>query len=455
MRRQNLILDTDSYKLSHFLQYPEGTESVFSYLEARKGATYTRSVFFGLQGILKVLAKGISREDIDEANEVAILHGVPFNREGWEYILEKHGGQLPIRIKAVREGSVIPVDNVLLTVENTDPNCYWLTSYVETALMRVWYPITVATQSYAIKQVMKRFLEETADDLSALPFMLHDFGARGVSSYESAQIGGAAHLVNFYGTDTIPALLYARDVYDEKMAGFSVPAAEHTTVILWGKDREEEAYRNMLKQFGGEGRIISVVSDSYDVYNATENLWGGSLQKEVIASGATLVIRPDSGDPVEVVTRIAKILDAKFGSALNMKGYKVLNNVKIIQGDGVDQTSITGILQSLKENNFSAQNVVFGMGGALLQKVNRDTQRFAYKASSAVIKGKRVDVSKNPVTDQTKSSKKGRLDLVLEGSQIKTVSDDNYHPNSLLECVFENGVIKRTQTLSEIRSLLG
>lgn len=263
-----------------------------------------------------------------------------------------------------------------------------------------------------------------------------------------------AHLVNFQGTDTIPALLYARDVYGEKMAGYSVPAAEHTTIILWGKEKEEEAYRNMLKQFGGEGKIISVVSDSYDVYNAVDNLWGGSLRKEVIASKSTLVVRPDSGDPVEVVTRIAGILDEKFGSALNMKGFKVLNNVKIIQGDGVEQASITAILNNLKANWFSAQNVVFGMGGALLQKVNRDTQRFAYKASSAVIKGKRVDISKNPITDQTKSSKKGRLDLVQDGHQIRTVPDDSYHPNSLLECVFENGQVLRRQTLSEIRELL-
>jgi nicotinamide phosphoribosyltransferase len=394
-----------------FKQYPAGTTGVYSYIESR-GGQYDRTLMFGLQAFIKeYLLDPITQADIDVADEILTAHGEPFNREGWQYILDKHEGYLPLVIRAVPEGTVVPVSNVLATVENTDPECFWLTTYLETAVLRaVWYGTTVATQSYTIKQVIAEYLEKTGDP-TAIDFKLHDFGARGVSSMESAGIGGAAHLVNFMGSDTITGVLYAREYYNAGIAGFSIPAAEHSTITSWGREGEVDAYRNMLKQFGREGSILAVVSDSYDIYNAAEKLWGEELRDEVVASGATVVIRPDSGDPVVVNRKLIEILGAKFGYTTNAKGFKVLNNVRLIQGDGVNELSIRSILGAFMAMGWSADNIAFGMGGALLQIVNRDTQRFAMKCSSIQINGVWQDVVKDPVTDSGKRSKGGRVKL--------------------------------------------
>lgn len=460
MNTINLLLNTDSYKASHWLQYPPKTETVFSYIESR-GGKYDKTVFFGLQMFLKeYLTKPITMEMIDEAELFWQAHGEPFNREGWEYILREHDGYLPLRISAVAEGTVVPTRNVLVTVENTDPECYWLTSYVETSLLRaVWYGTTVCTNSWSIKQVIHNYLRETADEaaLEGLPFKLHDFGARGVSSFESAGIGGAAHLVNFMGTDTVTGALYAMKYYNEKdMVAFSVPAAEHSSITTWGKEGELDAYRNMLKQFGGKYPIISVVSDSYDIFNAVQKMWGEELKAEVLESGSMLVVRPDSGDPAEVVSKVALILDAAFGSTVNTKGYKVLNGVRIIQGDGINEESIRDILSALRGYGFSADNVVFGQGGALLQQVDRDTCRFAMKASAAKIDGRWIDVFKDPVTDTVKHSKKGRLMLYRDRETGELFTGIEAHGaqekyDLMLDTVFLNGKIVKEYSFKEVR----
>lgn len=318
-------------------------------------------------------------------------------------------------------------------------------------------PTTVATNSWSIKQIIKKALEETSDNTDSLDFKLHDFGARGVSSSESASIGGLAHLVNFKGTDTVESLVYAKRYYNEPMAGFSVPAAEHSSITSWGKEGELDAYRNMLEQFKGSA-IIAVVSDSYDIFNADENMWGGELKDEVIQSGSTLVVRPDSGDPASVVCKVALLLDSKFGSTINAKGYKVLNNVRILQGDGITEKSIIGILSALRGYNFSAENVVFGLGGGLLQKVDRDTNQFAMKASAAKVDGNWVDVFKDPITDKGKSSKKGIIQLYRQDVTDKyitgTVDMLNREPSAIpmFENVYLNGELKKEYSLEDIRS---
>lgn len=451
----NIILNTDSYKASHWLQYPPNTEAVFSYIESR-GGQYSETVFFGLQMFLKeYLTRPITKEMIDEAEVFWAAHGEPFNREGWEYILNEYDGFLPVRIKAAPEGTVVPTRNVLATIENTDPRCFWLTSYVETALLRaIWYPTTVATNSWSIKQVIRKELEDTADEeaLGGLNFKLHDFGARGVSSFESAGIGGAAHLVNFMGTDTVMGAVFAMKYYNETdMVAFSVPASEHSSITMWGKSGEGEAYRNMLNQFGGKFPLISVVSDSYDIFNAVENLWGEELKEEVLDSGSILVVRPDSGDPATVVSKVALILDSKFGSEVNRKGYKVLKGVRIIQGDGITEDSIRDILSTLRGYGFSADNVVFGQGGALLQQVNRDTCKFALKASAGLVNGKWIDVYKDPVTDKGKVSKKGRLMLYRNTDGTLFTDREGLNAEEMLETVFENGKILKETTFTEVR----
>lgn len=452
----SILLNADSYKASHFLQYPAGTTAVSSYIESRGGA-FASTVFFGLQMFLKqYLCKPFTQADIDEAAEIAELHGVPFNRAGWQYILDQCEGYLPIEIQALPEGSVAPTRNALVQVGNTDPNCAWLTSYVETALLRaVWYPTTVATQSYACKQVIRRYLEETADSLDGLPFKLHDFGARGASSEETAAIGSLAHLVNFMGSDTLSGVVAGRRYYNEKMAAFSIPAAEHSTITSWGRDREKDAYANMLEQFAGPGKLVAVVSDSYDLFNAIDNLWGGVLKEEVEQSGGTLVVRPDSGEPVEIVSAAIERLMAKFGFRVNGRGFNVLPDcVRVIQGDGISLESIEAILAEMKRRGLSADNIAFGMGGELLQKVNRDTQKFAMKASSVCVGGVWRDVFKDPVTDPGKRSKRGRLAVVRkDGGILETIREDELGGRqNQLRVVFRNGDLIVDDSLAAIRA---
>jgi len=456
--KHNIILNTDSYKASMYVQYPENTQGVFSYIESR-GGKYKDTVVFGLQAFIKeYLTDPITQEDIDEADAIWTAHGLPFNREGWEYILNEHKGFLPVRIKAVPEGTVLSTRNVMATIENTDPKCFWLTTYLETALLRaIWYPTTVATNSREIKKVIARYLNETEGSLEGLPFKLHDFGARGTSSNESAMLGGMGHLINFMGTDTIAAVVGARRYYNEDVAGFSIPAAEHSTITSWGREGEADAFRNMLKQFGREGSLLAVVSDSYDIFNATKNIWGEELRQEVINSGATVVVRPDSGDPVKVVTAVMEILAEKFGVTVNDRGYKVLNNVRVIQGDGINIDSVTEILESLKQRGFSADNIAFGMGGALLGAPQRDDQKFAMKASSALVNGEWVEVYKDPITDQGKVSKKGRLGLIyqcgLGSCGYQTVPENiAEEKGNVLQTVFEDGKMLVEQNFADIRA---
>jgi nicotinamide phosphoribosyltransferase len=458
MFRINPIVDTDSYKASHWLQYPPNTTRAFFYLESRgSDRDWNETVFFGLQYILKrYFSSPLTQDDVEEAREIITAHGLPFNYEGWTDLIKAHGGKMPLRIRAVPEGEVVPLHNVLMTVETTDDRFAWLASWFETQLMRVWYAITVSTQSYQIKKDVFRYLLETADDPSAeIGFKVHDFGARGVSSQETAAVGGAAHLVNFMGTDTMAALLLHRDFYHAPMAGFSIPAAEHSTITSWGKDHEEDAYRNMLDCFAKPGALVAVVSDSWDIYNAVEKLWGENLRQQVIDSGARIVIRPDSGEPVEVVSKVAQILADKFGYETNSKGYKVLNHVRIIQGDGVNQESVNKILERLKDEGMSASNIAFGIGGSLLQKVNRDTMKFAYKCSAIVVDGELREVYKQPVTDAQKISKRGRLDLIRTPSGFETVKLQSPEAitdaRSAMRTVFEDGELLIDDTLEEIR----
>lgn len=470
----NIIEQTDSYKVSHFRQYPPGTQYVHSYLEARGHGSenewedYPNVTFFGLQYILDTfLSRPVTRDDIENAAESFAGHFMSsemFNRAGWEHILREHGGHLPLRIRAVPEGVAVPVSNVLMTVENTDPAVPWLTNYVETRLMQVWYPTTVATLSRYCRQTILRYLEKTGDR-SLIDFKLHDFGYRGATSMESAGIGGLAHLVNFKGTDTMHALRLARDHYGETMAGFSIPAAEHSTITSWGQEHEVDAYRNMLHQY--PTGLVAVVSDSYDIYHACEALWGGVLRDEVLKRDGTLVVRPDSGYSPEVVLKCLAILGEKFGTTTNSKGYRVLDpHVRLIQGDGVTPDMIREVLHQMEQWGWSADNVAFGMGGALLQKVNRDTCSFAFKASNIVVDGQSRPVFKKPATMSAKQSKPGRLTLVWCPSRTATTNystvDGEFQTVTLddpraggrfdvMQTVYENGDRFNTTTLAEVR----
>lgn len=444
--KHNIILNSDSYKYSMFNQYPEGTETVYSYIESR-GGKWDSTVFFGLQAFIKeYLLEPITQADIDIAEQIIISHGEPFYRQGWEYILTEHGGKLPVKICAVPEGTVVPVKNVLATIENTDLKCFWLTTFLETALLRaIWYPTSVATNSYESKKIILKWLEKNGNP-GDIDFRLHDFGSRGVSSLESSALGGAGHLVNFRGTDNVASLVLLSTWYNVGCVGFSVPAMEHSTITSWGRDNEVEAYRNMIRKY--PNGIVSIVSDSYDIYRAC-HLYGTALKQDIIDNNVQLVVRPDSGVANIVVAGCLEILDSHFGHTLNSKGYRVLNNVRVLQGDGINDKMIDLILSTADSYGYSADNILFGQGGALLQQLDRDTQKWAMKCSAIKVNGKWRDVYKDPITDPGKSSKRGRVTLYKENGKYRSGVED--WPKSELVTVFENGTLVKEYNFEEIR----
>lgn len=465
MNKHNLILLADAYKYSHHKLYPAGTTKVYSYLESR-GGKFGGTVFYGLQYFLKEYLSGqaFTKDDLDSAEET--MHRVfgrsdVFDRSKFDYILDTHNGRLPVKIKAIPEGSSVPSNNVLMTIENTDPECFWLTNFLETLLMQIWYPSTVATLSREIKKVVSKAYQATAsaESFAGIDFVLNDFGFRGVSSVESAGLGGSAHLINFSGSDNIAGSTFAMSYYKtKKVHGLSVPATEHSICTMLGEEGELEVFKNVIRQY--PTGIVACVSDSYNIFRAAEQYWGTTLKTEVLERDGTLVIRPDSGDPVLTLLELFNILLDKFGFTVNEKGCKVLPpQVRVIQGDGVNYESICEIYEALKNAEISAENLVLGMGGALLQKVDRDTQKYALKCSYAEVNGKNVDVNKRPLeldssgklVESFKGSKAGRLKLTKVGNQFKTVPFDESDVQDELVTVFENGKITEEYSFEEVK----
>ena len=470
----NIILKTDSYKITHHAMYPDDCEIVYSYLEARRDAKHSSVLFFGLQYILnKISGVVVTREKIEEAAKVAEAHfgdSSLFNREGWEHILNEHGGKLPVRIKAVSEGTIVPVDNVLMTIENTGgEKTKWLTNALESLLLHVWYPTTVATTSYSLKEFFLECKKQSSDDMF-VDFMLHDFGYRGVSSCESARVGGAAHLVSFKGTDTLEAMMFAMNEYNAELSSlaFSVPATEHSVMTAQGEDGELDLVSNLIDKY--PTGILSVVCDSYNTQRFVtyycRELKDKILNRQPNAIGVCkFVVRPDSlrssyDTPESQMVEFTTILEDIFGTTINSKGFKVLNSkVGLLWGDGIDPQGIMKICKAVIDAGYSVDHLVFGMGGGLLQKVNRDTERFAFKCSAQKRNGKWVTIQKNPL-DVSKRSKAGRMKLVRQlhndgSSELVTITEQ--HPlyydmgPDLLETVFENGDIKKVYNFNDIR----
>jgi nicotinamide phosphoribosyltransferase len=465
------ILKADSYKHSHKPQYPKGIIKMRAYIEPRSsrihGVDWVQ--FFGLlAGIKEHLLKPITHADVDYAKERVRLHGngaLFFAEVDFRKVVDKYEGYPPIRIYALKEGTNAQIGIPQVVIECDDPDLFWMVSFFETILLRaVWYGSTVSTISKACKNLIMEYLEKTSDDPAGqIGFKLHDFGARGVSSDESAQLGGMAHLLNFLGTDTMTCLEAAKDYYGCLMAGFSINASEHSTMTSWTKVREFAAYSNMIKQFGKPGAMFACVSDSYDLLKAVAEGWGTELKAELLASGATLVVRPDSGDPISNVLKVLEILGEKFGYTVNKKGYKVLNNVRMIQGDGVELDSIRSILVAMELNQWSVDNIAFGMGGALLQKLDRDTFGYAQKTCAGFNEatGEWFEIFKEA---PGKMSKKGLVTTVLGTTKkfmhgaiadvpslVATTDGEVGDRTPMLELTYDCGYLIRDETYDEIR----
>lgn len=469
-----ILYNTDSYKGTHYLGYPEGAEHIYSYLESR-GGEYQEIVFLGLQKLIDDFIKvQITREQVLEAQEFWMKHVGTFNLDGWMRIVDVHNGYLPVLIRALPEGTVARPGIPLLTITNTDPNLPWLTSYLETVILRTcWYPTTVASRIRSMKKKIKYYYDLTSDNLDALPFALLDFSSRGCQTYESSEMGGYAYLTQFLGSDNVPAVLYTNKMFGEDMSGYSVPATEHSMMCSFTESNEFESFRYILKTMGKSGGILSVVSDTWDIYRAAA--YWCELADEVKASGVNLVFRPDSGDPREVIPPVLSMFEKAFGYTLNSKDYKVLNGVKILWGDGIDEDTCVDPFRIAQRLVFSADNILVGSGGGLMAKdITRDTCKFAVKASAIrgnpdingivdwkTADGKWIGISKNPVTDSGKRSKEGVFFVYRDEEQnlqLISTSDYNYDEfrclsqENELQTVFVDGNVTLDRpSLSQIR----
>jgi len=466
---KNFLLMTDVYKLGHMQQYPEGTNKVYSYLTARSDKEIPYTVFFGLQYYIKeYLMKPVTHADVAEAIEyrTKILGSCPSDIiTKWSNLAKL--GYIPLEIKAVDEGTVMPCKNVLMTMTNTHPDFAWLVGYTESLVLKIWNTITVASYSKKLHNLAEKFSNDTSDSGFLLPFLVHDFGYRGVSSEETAALSGAAHLVNFLGTDTIPAVKFVNEYYTPKTdtpIGLSVPASEHSVMCAFGRENELDAFKNMLSLY--PTGIVSIVSDTYNLWNVLTN-FTETLKNDIMSRDGKVVFRPDSGDPELIIcgTPSAKkdtpeylgairLLDKTFGSTKNTKGFKELNSkVGLIYGDGMYYERYERILTRLKEMGYASTNLVIGVGGLLLQQHSRDDQGFAIKATYCEVNGVPREIVKDPITDHGKKSHKGLM-MLTEKNGVYMTHDQctpDQEKEGLLTTVFKDGKLVKEFSIEQIR----
>jgi nicotinamide phosphoribosyltransferase len=452
----NNFNDSDIYKFGHNRMLTPKIKGLHSYLEARKGALFQETKWFGLQYILNQLQKQLTMDDAKQILELSKECGVPVTLKQIDTVMRKHDGFLPVEIKALPEGMIVPVSNALMTVNSTylEDDTKWMTNYIETESSRVWYPTGVATLKHEIRKLQKRYLELTSDTMDIFDFQIHDFGARATTCREQTGIGGMAALAGGgLGTDTSLGMVYANAFYDAPLAcGFSVYASEHCVMTKYGEAGEKDVFKELVLEF--PNGILSLVCDSYSDKRFVSE-YALELKPLIIARDGKTVFRPDSGDPVQTSLDIFNRLEAVFGTTINSKGYRVLNpKVGMLWGDGIDIYGMERILQAFFINKISACNIVFGMGGKLLQSfMNRDTERTAFKCSAQFQNGKWVDIQKNPL-DQSKKSKAGILGVIYDetGKMVTVnINDPRYSPEKdLLVPVFRNGKILKYYTWEEV-----
>jgi nicotinamide phosphoribosyltransferase len=466
---RSLITSTDNYKFSHPFVVRKDITGATSYIEARKTAYTDEIVFFGLQAWIKeYLTKRLSWVDIDRAERHAKSAMVPFHRKLWERVVNEYGGYVPVKIEALAEGTVVSPGVVVVQVSSDAmPE---IVADIETSLLRaIWYPSTVATLSRKIKQTIASAYKYTSDldikDPMTLACALNDFGARGTSSGETAALGGLAHAINFLGSDTVEAIGAAEDYYEHDLERdgpviISVPATEHSVTTMNGEAGESAFVGRVIDTFTEMGYpIISIVGDSYDLDRFVSQYIGMDHKEKIEARDGWIVVRPDSGEPTEIVPHVLELLDEKFGSTINSKGFKVLNpKVRVIQGDGVNLNSIEDILEAVEDFGFSAENICFGMGGQLLQAPMRDDFSWAMKTNEIRIGNERIEVQKKPKTDMSKSSKGGRQAVVHNGTKLVSVkfsdlANASHGTENYLKPIWNTGKwLKLPITFTEVRA---
>jgi nicotinic acid phosphoribosyltransferase len=456
---------TDSYKASHFLQYPDATRMV-AYGEFRRGydgdVDDERIVWYGIRYIVeRFIERRWTLEDVERADRFYGTHKAPSNspypypRHLFLRFIEENDGYMPIRVQALDEGTaVLPhVPVFQITAEDAySPLC----TFFETLLVQSWYPATVATLSRRTKDIIAAAFDASVEggrDSPLLPSRLHDFGFRGTTCLEQSVLGGVAHLLNFDGTDTLSAAYYAQfELNAGRPVGTSIPATEHSVMTAWPTERG--AVENMIRKFG-DG-LFATVMDSYDYQNALDTVVP-AVSRDVISSGGYWVLRPDSGDPTDAVLAALRAGEKAFGTTVNAKGYKVTNNVGVIQGDGIDIHTVKKILDAVLEAGFSAQNVAFGMGGGLLQKVNRDTLSMAVKLCEiSYPDGTTKHVVKCPAGDASKCSLPGELAVKLvDGVPTVFPKGSVEEGEDLLRVVYDKRPVEKAHpTFDDLRKVV-
>lgn len=469
MLPKNLLMNTDVYKIGHLEFYPEGTTKIYSYLCARSNKKSDKTLFFGLQYYIKeYLQTSITKENVEEFLD---MYRNVLGKEPSDFVKNRMNslaelGYLPISIKAIPEGTVVENKNVLATVTNTHPDFAWVVGYLESLLLKVWNTCSVATYSKKLVDTFRERAIKTSDSDFLVPFQVHDFGYRGVSSEETAIVSGMSHLISSLGTDTIPAIRGAKYYYKAtEPVGLSVPATEHSVMCSYGQNDEIGAFKRML-QLNPTG-IVSIVSDTYNLWNVLTN-FTQELKENILARDGKVVFRPDSGDPKLIICGnpnaeknspenkgVIRLLDEQFGSTVNSKGFKELSpKVGMIYGDGMYYERIVDILNTLESMGYASTNLVIGVGGLLLQQHNRDDLGFAFKATFAEVNGEIRELFKDPITDKKKQSHKGLMALFQrKDGSFYTLDQrtEQEEKEGLLQEVYRNGILLKEVTFDEIR----
>jgi nicotinamide phosphoribosyltransferase len=481
--KTNPFLLTDYYKVGHVFQYPNNTSLVYSNLTPRNSRfpEMESMVFFGLQYFLKEYLVGYFNDNFFKQPKETVLAdyqrrirtSLGADLPTYQHIERLHDlGYLPIEIKALPEGSKVPMKVPCITIVNTLPEFYWLTNFLETILSAtIWQPCTSATIAYEYRKLLNNYADETGVPKEFVQWQGHDFSFRGMSSYESAVLSGMGHLLSFTGTDTIPAIDALEQYYnanaDKELIGGSVAATEHSVMCSGSKDGELETFKRLITEVY-PGGIVSIVSDTWDLWKVcTEYLT--ALKESVLQRDGKVVIRPDSGDPVKIICGdanakteverkgVVELLWDVFGGTITDKGFKLLDShIGAIYGDSINLERAKAICEGLKAKGFATQ-VVFGIGSFTYQYNTRDTFGMAMKATYVEVDGEGREIFKNPITDDgTKKSATGLLQVKKVGG--KYILNDKVsweeEKDSALETVYKNGVITKEYALREIRERL-
>jgi nicotinamide phosphoribosyltransferase len=476
----------DFYKISHREQYPEGTETIFSTWTPRTSRRdeIKEVVAFGFQAFIKEYLIDYfndnffskSKEDVINEYTRVIKYTLCKENVDTKHIEELHNlGYLPIRIKAVDEGTLVPIRVPMLTIENTNPKFFWITNFLETLMScQLWQPTTSATIAYQYRKILDKYASETNGDLSGVQFQGHDFSMRGMGSLESAMLSGAGHLLSFTGTDSIPAIHYLEQYYnaniENELVGCSIPATEHSVMCTYGRENEIEAYKRLITEVYPTG-FASIVSDTWNLWEVLDTIIK-PLKNEIMSRDGRIVVRPDSGDPVLIVCGdpdgetederkgVVEILWDIFGGTITEKGYKQLDtHIGSIYGDAITTERCEEICKRLKAKGFASTNMVYGIGSYTYQYNTRDTFGFALKSTYAKVNGEERMLFKDPITDNgVKKSQRGKV-AVLNNNGIHYIdglveADEALVPNNLLQLVFEDGKLMKDEKLSEIRDRL-